>query len=77
MRVHPVSLAMRYLQGRKTMRGAPYYGNPLFGCEAEAASVLQRFTGQDFGMDVRHWSEWVSRNRWVYYGRREAPPTAD
>jgi hypothetical protein len=67
MRIHPISLALRYLQGRKTIRGALYYGDPTFGSDAEAVAVLREFTGQDFGTDARKWSEWLRSNRRVYY----------
>jgi hypothetical protein len=67
MRIHPISLARRYLKGRRTMRGAPYFGNPLFGSDAEAVAVLRRCTGQDFGTDAKKWSDWLRKNRWAYY----------
>jgi hypothetical protein len=69
MRIHPISLALRYLQGRKTIRGAPYYGNPAFDSDAEAVAVLREFTGQNFGTEARKWSEWLRSNRRVYYQR--------
>jgi hypothetical protein len=67
MRVHSISLALRYLQGRRTIRAAPYYGKSPFSSDAEAAKVLRDCTGQDFGEDAKKWSEWLRKNRWVYY----------
>src|SRR5262245_45942294 len=67
LRVHPISLALRYLKGRRTMRAAPYRGAPLFESDEAAADVLRKFTGRDFGTNAIGWGNWLSRNRWVYY----------
>jgi hypothetical protein len=67
MRVHPVSLALRFLKGRRTIRAAPYYDRHLFGSDDEAAAVLRKFTGRDFGTSAVAWGDWLSRNRWVYH----------
>ena len=67
MRIHPISLALRYLKGQRTLRGAPYFGRPLFDSPEEAVARLRQFTGQDFGTDAAAWGEWLRRNRWVYY----------
>jgi hypothetical protein len=67
MRVHPISLALRYLQGRRTIRAAPYREGSPFDSDAEAAEVLRECTGQDFGTDAKRWSEWLRKNRWVCY----------
>jgi hypothetical protein len=45
MRVHPISLALRFLRGQRTMRAAPYFGRPFFESDEEAARMLQEFTG--------------------------------
>jgi hypothetical protein len=71
VRIHPISLALRYLKGQRTLRGAPYYGRPLFDGPEEAATRLRQFTGQDFGTDATAWGEWLRRNRWVYYAGLE------
>jgi hypothetical protein len=68
MRIHPISLALRYLKGQRTLRGAPYYGRPVFDSPEEAAAQLSQITGQDFGTDAAAWGEWLRRNRWVYCG---------
>jgi translation initiation factor IF-1 len=63
MRVHPISLALRYLQGHKTIRGK----QSPFGSVADAALQLREATGQDFGEDAIAWSQWLRSNRKVYY----------
>lgn len=67
MRVHLISLALRYLQGRRHVHGAPYFSGSPFDSDAEAVALLRRLTGQDFGTDARKWSEWLRKNRRVYY----------
>jgi hypothetical protein len=67
VRVHPISLALRYLKGQHTMRAAPYHGRPMFDGAEEAAEVLRQFTGQDFGHDAVRWGEWLRHNRWAYH----------
>jgi hypothetical protein len=76
MRIHPISLALRYLKGRRTLRAAPYHGRPVFDSPAQAAAHLRQFTGQDFGADAAAWGEWLRRNRWVYYARPDDPRLA-
>jgi len=73
MRIHPISLALRFLKGHRTMRAAPYYGAPLFGDENEAVAVLRKFTGRDFGANAIAWGNWLSRNRWVYFANADDP----
>jgi len=73
LRIHPISLAFRYLKGQRTLRGAPYYGHPLFGSPEEAAARLRRLTGQDFGTEAATWGEWLRRNRWVYFASPDDP----
>jgi hypothetical protein len=73
MRIHPISLALHYLKGRRTRRGAPFYGRPTFDSEADAVHLLRKCTGQDFGTDATRWGEWLRKNRWVYYqGRNQS-----
>lgn len=67
MRIHPISLALRYLNGKKTIRATPFRGRRLFESDEEAVETLKQFTGQDFGMDARKWGEWLRKNRRVYY----------
>jgi hypothetical protein len=73
VRVHPISLAFRFLKGQHTMRAAPYYGAPLFESDDAAAAVLRKFTGRDFGTNAIAWGNWLSRNRWVYYASADDP----
>lgn len=67
MRVHPISLALRYLQRKKHLRAAPYYGKSLFENETEAVELLREATGQDFGTDAERWGRWLQKNRRAYY----------
>jgi hypothetical protein len=69
MRVHPVTLALQYLRGRKRIRAAPYYGRSPFRNDQAAVAMLKRFTGQDFGSDTRKWSNWLRKNRREFYDR--------
>jgi hypothetical protein len=73
MRVHPISLALRYLKGRRSVRGAPYRGAPLFASDAAAAAVLRRFTGRDFGTNAADWGDWLRRNRWAFHADTDDP----
>jgi ribosomal protein S27AE len=73
MRVHPISVALRYLKGKRTIQAAPYLGGPLFPNEEAAVRVLRLFTGRDFGTDADRWSDWLRRNRWVYYASSDDP----
>jgi hypothetical protein len=61
-----VSLALRYLKGQRTMRAAPFRGQPLYKSKADAAAVLRHFSGEDFGTDAVKWGAWLRKNRWVY-----------
>ena len=63
MRLLPTTLAIRYLKGRRTARGAPYYGRPCFSSTASAVRTLRDITGQNFGPDVRRWCAWLRENR--------------
>ena len=69
MRVHPISLALQYLKGRRKLRG----GRVAFTNEDEAVATLRMFTGQDFGMDANRWGAWLRQNRWVYYASSDDP----
>jgi hypothetical protein len=62
-------LALRYLKGQRTMRAAPFYGRPLYKSDEDAAAVLKRFSGEDFGTDAVRWGAWLRKNRWVYSAR--------
>jgi hypothetical protein len=69
VRIHPITLALRYLRGRRTFRGAPFYGRPVFPHQAAAIRVLKDFTGQDFGTNTRRWSLWLRKNGFAQYCR--------
>jgi len=73
VRVHPISLALRFLKGHRTMRAAPYYGAPLFESDDAAAAVLRKFTGRDLGTNALAWGNWLRRNRWVYHATADDP----
>jgi hypothetical protein len=62
MRIHPISFALQYLKGRRTI-----HGKSPCSSKAEALRVLREFTGQDFGTDAVKWGEWLRKNRKVYY----------
>jgi catechol 2,3-dioxygenase-like lactoylglutathione lyase family enzyme len=62
LRLHPISLALRYLKGQQSVRGRAF-----FASEEAAVDCLRRFTGQDFGTDAVRWGEWLRRNRSVYH----------
>ena len=68
MRIHPISLALRYLKGHRTMRPAPFYGGQTFDSTEDAVKILRQLTGQDFGQDAKRWGQWLRKNRRVYYG---------
>lgn len=51
------------------MRAAPFYGRPLYKSDEDAAAVLKRFSGEDFGTDAVRWGAWLRKNRWVYSAR--------
>lgn len=76
MRVHPISLALRFLKGQRTMRATPFLGRPMFVNEEAAVSVLRRFTGRDFGTGAARWDDWLRRNRWVYRAAPDDPRLA-
>jgi hypothetical protein len=73
MRIHPVSLALRYLRGQRRFRGAPYFGSAAFDSEQSAIELLRKFTGQDFGNNAAKWGNWLRKNRWVYYASTDDP----
>jgi hypothetical protein len=68
MRVHPISLALQFLRGRKS-----WHGRRLFKCESEAIDVLKQRSGQDFGSDASAWGKWLRANRWVYHASPDDP----
>lgn len=67
MRVHPISLALRCLQGKAAPELPTFASSPAFASKKEAAAALRRLTGQDFGLDAKAWSAWLRKNRRVYY----------
>jgi hypothetical protein len=67
MRVHPISLALRFLKGQRSFRAAPFHGAAPFRDVAEAVATLRSLTGRDFGTDAKQWGEWLRKNRAVYY----------
>jgi hypothetical protein len=67
MRVHPITLALEYLKGKRSWRAAPYNGGAPFESDADAIETLKQFTGQDFGANPKAWGEWLRKNRAVYY----------
>jgi hypothetical protein len=71
MRVHPISLALRYLKGQRSFRRAPYHGRSPFDSDVEAIAVLRKLTGQDFGSDATRWSQWLRANRRAYYAKAD------
>ncbi len=71
MRLHPISLALRYLKGQSSVRG-----RTVFASEEAAVDCLRRLTGQDFGTDAVQWGEWLRRNRSVYRRGAADPPEA-
>lgn len=71
MRLHPISIALRYLKGQRTFHVAPFYGRPTFDNRQEAVARLRRLTGQDFGTDAKACGAWLRKNRWVYYSNPE------
>jgi hypothetical protein len=73
MRIHPISLALRFLKGQRTLQGAPFRGGALFSSDQAAIDVLRRLTGQDFGRAAARWGKWLRKNRWVYYASRDDP----
>ena len=46
MRIHPITFALRSLHGARSMNGRALLSVP------EAAALLRRCTGQDFGEDA-------------------------
>jgi hypothetical protein len=67
VRIHPISLALRYLKGQRTMRCAPFRGRETFENDDEAIAILRKLTGQDFGTDAAKWGKWLRHHRRVYY----------
>jgi hypothetical protein len=49
------------LRGRKTLRGR------ALPSPNEAAGMLRRITGQDFGLDAEQWAGWIKANRGSLY----------
>jgi hypothetical protein len=62
MRVHPLSLALQYLKGRRT-----WHGRKVFADMNEAVDTLRQSTGQDFGTDAKAWGAWLRTNRAAYH----------
>lgn len=62
MRLHPISLALMFLKGRKSVHGRVVFENV-----EEAVDALRKSTGQDFGTDAVAWGRWLRANRWVYF----------
>jgi hypothetical protein len=60
VRLHPITIGLRALRGERSIHGRPL-PDP-----AEAAALLRRLTGQDFGGDAAAWGAWLRANRWVY-----------
>lgn len=69
MRIHLLSLALRFLKGERTI-----HGRVVFETEKEAVEVLRKGTGQDFGTDAEKWGAWLRQNRKVY-SRIESLPS--
>jgi hypothetical protein len=69
LRIHPISLALRFLKGQRTLRGRLLF----FQSDREAVELLRKATGQDFGTDAIRWGEWLSRNRWAYHASPDDP----
>jgi hypothetical protein len=64
MRLLPHTICLMALRGRKTLHGRPL---PM---PEEAAGMLRRLTGQDFGLDAERWAAWIRANRRDLYRRR-------
>lgn len=64
MRLHPISLALMVLRGRKTLHGVKLQDRD------SACELLKTWTGQDFGYDPDKWGKWLQAHRRVY---RELP----
>ena len=73
MRLHPITICLRALRGERSIHGRPLPD------AAEAAALLRRLTGQDFGEDAAAWGRWLRANRGVYRrtaGSADAEPGA-
>jgi len=57
MRLSPFTLCLRALRGEKSIHGRPLPDR------AEAAALLRRLTGQNFGEDAAAWGLWLRANR--------------
>jgi hypothetical protein len=57
MRLPPHTIYLMALRGRKTLHGRP------LPTPEEAAGMLRRLTGQDFGLDMGRWAAWIRVNR--------------
>lgn len=66
MRLHPITLALRYPKGQRSFRAAPYHGNAPYLNDAEAVADLRRWTGQDFGTNAAAWGNWLRSHRSAY-----------
>jgi hypothetical protein len=64
MRLLPHTLWMMALRGRVALRGRP------LPTPAEAAAELRELTGQDFGLDVERWAQWIRANRRELYRKK-------
>ena len=57
MRLSPTTICLRALRGERSIRGRPLPSAP------EAAALLQRLTGQNFGEDAAAWGKWLRANQ--------------
>lgn len=57
MRLPPHRIYLLALRGRKTLHGR------LLPSPDEAARMLRRLTGKDFGLDAERWAVWIKANR--------------
>lgn len=67
MRLLPHRIYLLALEGRKTLHGR------TLPTKKDAHSKLCRLTGQDFGLDVDAWKEWIRNNRKGLYGDHSGP----
>jgi hypothetical protein len=70
VRLHPITIGLRALRGERSIHGRP------LPKAAEAAALLRRLTGQDFGEDAAAWGAWLRANRWVYTAGPDDPRRA-
>ena len=57
MRLPPHAIYLTALRGRRTLRGR------ALPTPEEAAAMLRRLIGQDFGLDAGRWAAWIRANR--------------